>query len=150
MANTLLGLLHRAASVGWVYDGIQLLAGASVVRKRLRPYYADCRGCVLDIGGGTGSVGQLLPAGCIYLCLDNELPKLQRLLEKALGIPLLADGTRIPIRSGSVDFVTCNAVSHHLAFDKFEAMLSETARVLKPAGALIFMDAVLKPSRLAG
>jgi ubiquinone/menaquinone biosynthesis C-methylase UbiE len=150
MANTLLGVLHRAASVGWIYDGIQLLAGASVVRRRLRPYYADCRGRVLDIGGGTGSVGQLLPAGCVYLCLDNELPKLQRLLGKALGIPLLADGTRIPIRSGSIDFVTCSAVSHHLASDDFEAMLSETARVLKPAGALIFMDAVKKPSRLPG
>ena len=150
MADALLAVLHKALSIGWFYDLTQFLGGSSILRRRLRPYYAACHGLVLDVGGGTGNVGLLLPAGCAHFCLDNELPKLERFSAKALGSPLLADGTRIPIRSGSIDFVTCNQVSHHLTSDQFEAMLRESARVLKPAGSLIFMDAVLKPSRLPG
>ena len=150
MADALLAIFHRALSIGWVYDFTQFIGGSSILRRRLRHYYTDCYGRVLDIGGGTGNVGRLLPGGCTLICLDNELPKLERFSRKALGNPLLADGTRIPIRSGTIDFVTCSQVSHHLTSDQLDAVLCESVRVLKSTGSLIFMDAVMKPSRLSG
>jgi ubiquinone/menaquinone biosynthesis C-methylase UbiE len=150
MTNVFLELIHRAASIGWVYDSIQVLAGASITRRRLRRYLADCGGRVLDIGGGTGALAGLLPMGCSCTCLDNEMPKLQCCAGKALASPLLADATLMPIQSGSIDVVTCVAVTHHLTDDQLDEVLRESARVLKTEGSLILMDAVLKPSRLTG
>jgi hypothetical protein len=60
----LLEALHKAASVGWVYDVIQFLAGAPITRRRQRRYLAGCQGRVLDVGGGTGALAELLPASC--------------------------------------------------------------------------------------
>jgi ubiquinone/menaquinone biosynthesis C-methylase UbiE len=64
--------------------------------------------------------------------------------------PLLADATRMPLKSGSIDVVTCVDVTHHLNLDQLDEVLHESARVLNPGGSLILMDAVLKRSRLAG
>src|SRR3982750_3571515 len=127
----LLKAIHKAASIGWIYDTVQFLAGARITRARLREYLKDCTGRVLDLGGGTGSVGELLPAGCSYTCLDNEMPKLQRCEEKLPGSSLLADATRLPIHADTLDAVTCVFVTHHLTSDQIGVVLSEAAQVLK-------------------
>ena len=150
MPNVLLEVIHRAASIGWVYDSIQFLAGATITRRRLQRYLTSCRGRVLDIGGGTGALAGLLPKGCTCTCLDNEMPKLQRCAEKAIANALLADATLMPIQSDSIDVVTCVMVTHHLTDGQLDEVLRESARVLKTEGSLILMDAVLKPSRLPG
>jgi ubiquinone/menaquinone biosynthesis C-methylase UbiE len=145
-----LGVLHKAASIGWVYDSIQFIAGGSIIHSHLRRYLGDCHGRVLDIGGGTGSLFALLPPGCSYTCLDNEIPKLQRCAEKVPGGSLYADATRMPVKSGSIDVVTCVGVTHHLTPDQLDAVLQESARVLNSKGSLILMDSVLKRTRLPG
>jgi ubiquinone/menaquinone biosynthesis C-methylase UbiE len=145
-----MGAIHKVASVGWVYDCIQFVAGASITRSHMRHYLEDRHGRVLDIGGGTGSLAALLPPGCSYTCLDNEMPKLQTCKAKVSGEPLLADATHMPIRTGSIDVITCVDVTHHLTHDQLDKALGESARVLSPNGSLILMDAVLKPSRLPG
>ena len=150
MSKALLKALHKAAALGWVYNSIQFIAGDWIIQPKLRRRLAGRRGRVLDIGGGTGAVGRLLPAECLYICLDNEMPKLQQLASKALGSPLLADATGIPIQTGSIDTVTCALVTHHLAEEQLEGMLRESSRVLKDGGSFVFMDAVMKPSRLPG
>jgi ubiquinone/menaquinone biosynthesis C-methylase UbiE len=150
MSNPLLTSLHDIASIGWVYDAIQFLAGAPIVRRRLRTHLSGYRGRILDIGGGTGAVAELLPGGCFCTCLDNEMPKLRRCAVKGRAVPLLADATRMPIQSASVDVVTCVAMAHHLADDQLARMFRECARVLQPHGSMIFLDPVLKPSRVTG
>lgn len=142
MSNPLLTALHDVASVGWVYDSIQFLAGAPMVRRRLRTHLSGCHGQVLDIGGGTGAIAELLPSGCLCTCLDNEMPKLLRCAGKGFASPLLADATRLPIQSGSIDAVTCVAMAHHLTNDQLGAMFRESSRVLKPQGSMIFLDPV--------
>ncbi|MBZ5676520.1 MAG: class I SAM-dependent methyltransferase [Acidobacteriia bacterium] len=41
-------------------------------------------------------------------------------------------------------------VTHHLTDHQFEQMLRECARVIKPEGSFLLMDAAWKPSRLPG
>ena len=108
MPASFLEAIHRVASVGWVYDAIQVLAGAPVTRALLRRHLRNCRGRVLDIEGGTGSLAE-----CSYTCLDNEMPKLRRCATKVPGSPLLADATYMPVRTGSIDTVTCAKMTHH-------------------------------------
>ena len=150
MSGVILRTIHKAASVGWVYDSIQTLAGVSFLQSRLRRCLSDSTGRVLDIGGGTGALSGLLPPACLYTCLDNEMPKLRRCAKRIPGGALLGDATRMPVQSGSIDVVTVVNVTHHLADDQFEEMLRECARVMKPEGAFLLMDAVWKPSRLPG
>jgi ubiquinone/menaquinone biosynthesis C-methylase UbiE len=150
MPGFLLNTIHKAASVGWVYDSIQTLAGVPFLESHLRRCLSDRSGRVLDIGGGTGALSRLLPPACTYTCLDNEMPKLQRCAQRAPGGALLGDATQMPVQSGSVDVVTVVNVTHHLTDDQFEQMLRESARVMKANGSLVLMDAVWKPSRIPG
>ena len=150
MPGALLRTVHKAASVGWVYDLIQILAGVPFLESRLAALLSDARGRVLDLGGGTGTLRGLLPPECSYTCLDNEMPKLRRCSSRAPGSALLGDATQMPIESGSIDVVTAVFVTHHLTDDQFEEMLRESARVMKPEGLLVLMDPVWKPSRLPG
>lgn len=150
MPGAFLRSIHKAASIGWVYDLIQISAGVRFLERHLRRCLSDAQGRVLDLGGGTGTLSGLLPPACTYTCLDNEMPKLRRCAGKAPGSALLGDATRMPVQSGSIDVVTAIFVTHHLTDAQFEEMLRESARVMKPSGTLILMDPVWKPSRIPG
>ena len=127
----LVELAQRAASVGWVYDLSQNVAGAHLVRRRLRRHLAticNFSDRILDIGGGTGKLQTLTPRGCRYICLDNEMPKLHRYVQvNQSSNPVLADATRMPVRTGSVDLVAWIAMAHHLT----DGMLAATESVTK-------------------
>jgi SAM-dependent methyltransferase len=150
----LVELAQRAASIGWVYDLSQNVAGAHLVRRRLRRHLAAiCTfpGWVLDIGGGTGKLQALIPPGCRYFCLDIEMPKLQRYVQiNQSSNPLLADATRMPVRTASVDLVTWIFIAHHLTDEMLAAALDETGRVLKEGGWILFLDPVFSARRWPG
>lgn len=152
--DMLVELAQRAASVGWVYDLSQNLAGAHLVRRRLRRHLATvCKSPhrILDIGGGTGTLQALAPFGCRYFCLDIETPKLQRYVQvNPSPNPLLADATRMPVRTGSIDLVTWVFVAHHLTDEMLAAALDETGRVLKDGGRILFLDPVFSARRWPG
>ena len=141
----LLRYLHRVASIGWVYDLIQKAVGTPAVLKRLRLQFAQCAAGdrVLDVGGGTGFIGKILPRHCVYYCLDIEPPKLRRYVDKSVNPkPILADATQMPVSTSSIDVVVCAAVVHHLAPDVLASVLNEILRVLKPEGRMILFDPV--------
>ena len=147
----LVRFLHWVASNGWVYDRIQNAAGLAQVRARLVKHIPrEAVHRVLDIGGGTGASRDLWPAASHYVCLDIEQPKLAAFRAKTPeGIALLADATRIPIASGTVDALMCQHFSHHLPEAGFEEVLRECERVLKPGGRFVFIDALRNPDRPA-
>ena len=146
-------MLHHIVSRPFIYDLAQSLVGAKAVRRRLDARIDPVRDArlVLDIGGGTGSIGGLWSDSSKYICLDIDPLKLRGFAAKnPTGIALLADATRIPIEDQSVDVALCTNVTHHLADPLLDRMVSECARVLKPGGRLILSDAVWAPNRRAG
>ncbi|MCU1336543.1 MAG: SAM-dependent methyltransferase [Bryobacterales bacterium] len=143
----ILKALHRVASFGPVYDLIQTVGGIELVYRRFRralgehPYHN-----VLDLGGGTGRIRNLLSSDCNYYCLDNEAPKLlhfRRRNKNALAI--LGDATATPVADASMDLAICVAVSHHLNDLELQRMVLEITRILRPGGRLLFYDALWKP-----
>ncbi|MBK8481489.1 MAG: methyltransferase domain-containing protein [Proteobacteria bacterium] len=138
----LIRLAHRIVAVPWIYDLVQTLAGTHSVDRRIASAARLCaRRIVVDIGGGTGHRGQLFAGSGLYLCLDVDAQKLGGW--RARGRPgqaMLADATRCPFASGTVDLVLLTAVAHHLTTDQLARALTEIARVLGPKGRLLLAE----------
>lgn len=147
----LAGLLHYLAAKPWIYDRVQALAGAGIVNRHLAVALQPVLGPglnVLDVGGGTGLARALFPADSRYVCLDSDSVKLAGFLQKyPSGLTVLADATAMPIETGSVDVVLCRFVTHHVPDEQLPAVLRECARVLKPTGWLVFVEAIRSDGR---
>jgi SAM-dependent methyltransferase len=145
--------VHRLVANPRVYDAVQHWVGAESVQQRIgvQARKISSTGIVLDLGGGTGLARRHWPAESTYICLDVDPAKLQAFARRrAGGNALLADATRIPIRTGSVDVVVCVNVTHHLNDQLFDILIAESHRVLKNSGEVLFVDAVWAPSRWKG
>ena len=133
-------VLHSAA----VYDLVQTLAGERIFRQRLEPHLRALppRGCLVDIGGGTG-LSDALSAGRRYICIDLDLDKLRRYrARRSGGLAVRANATACPFPDATFDAVLCAKVVHHLDDAALAAMLAEALRLLRPGGTLILADAV--------
>jgi ubiquinone/menaquinone biosynthesis C-methylase UbiE len=104
-------------------------------------------GTLLDVGAGTGSFYELLPAHVDYVPLDVDRRKLDRLGEKLAGVDgVLASATELPFGDQSFDYTLCTNVAHHLSDRDFGAMVDELARVTRRQ--LVLIDP-LRTDRLA-
>lgn len=148
----ILSLLHELASYPWVYDQIQRAAGVRQVHARMsRQLPTEGADYVVDVGGGTGAMRAIWPAGSRYVCLDIEMPKLRGFRAKVEdGLALQSDATRMPIADGCAGSVVCMAVAHHLTDGMLADVLRESARVLRPGGRVFFLDPVFAQSRRIG
>jgi SAM-dependent methyltransferase len=140
-------LAHRLVALPWVYDLVQTLAGTHSVDRRIAAQVGRAaRRVVVDVGGGTGQRGQLFADGGLYVCLDLDAQKLRGWrLRRRTGRALLADATRCPFASATVDLVLLTAVAHHLATEQLERALAEIARVLGPQGLLLLAEPTWVP-----
>jgi ubiquinone/menaquinone biosynthesis C-methylase UbiE len=132
---------------------VQLAVGATYIRRRFARQIAPYRSAnfVLDIGGGTGAARDPWCEETRYVCLDIDPEKLEGFRAKFPNESALqADATNLPISDKTLDAVVCTFVTHHLTDDMLQTMLAESARVLKPSGRLILMDAVLARYRMTG
>jgi ubiquinone/menaquinone biosynthesis C-methylase UbiE len=146
-------LLHSVVARPLVYDLCQRAVGAKYVRERLAERIAPQRAArmVIDIGGGTGAARAMWGEDSRYVCLDVDPLKLSGYVAKNPGgLALLADATDVPLIDGGVDAVVCTSVTHHLTDPLLDRMLAEAARVLKPAGRLILLDALWVEKLWAG
>lgn len=143
-------LLHRVVANTTVYDTVQVLAGSADLDRRLAANLGEIavRPTILDVGGGTGLPPSLWPAGATYVCLDIDPVKLAGFRRKDRpGVALRGDATRLPLRTRSLDVVVCKNVTHHLSDAQLPPLFRESARVLKPRGRMLFIDAVQAPER---
>lgn len=93
----------------------------------------------LDIGCGTGAnlaqAEQLFPA-LRRIGLDREPGALAYCAGRSLHALLAcADGTRLPLRDGSIDCVFAFDIIEH--FERDDLLLAELRRVLRPGGQLV-------------
>ena len=144
-------ILHSIFSHPWAYNQLQNFFGANkrkrAVQHQLRTMPQDA--WILDLGGGTGLYRDIWPKDCRYICLDNDLIKLKGFSQNGTSdYLLLADATRVPIKNNSIDIILCNSMSHHLPQEVLEGLLKESGRILKDAGQLFFLDAVLRRESL--
>lgn len=145
-------ILHRIVAIPFIYDLLQTLVGAKVIRKRLKQRLSGIPqgGFVVDIGGGTG-LNRVLFDNIRYVCLDNDPVKLSGFSQKLVdGHPILGDASQMPIQTSSVDVVICSFVVHHLPDDIFPKFVQEALRILKPTGQLVILDPVWAPKRMIG
>jgi SAM-dependent methyltransferase len=136
-----------------VYDLVQRAVGARGIQQRLAGHVNALPGAswVLDIGGGTGTLGSALDSRSDYVCLDLDAARLRSFQHRHLHARcLVADAAQVPIATGKVGTVVCSAVSHHLDDELFGSMIREARRVLRADGRLVFMDAVWAPRRWCG
>jgi SAM-dependent methyltransferase len=136
-------VLHWLVEKPFVYDIVQRGTGLENSHRRIRALISTipdpCR--VVDLGGGTGVSRPLFDKG-VYVCVDLDPRKLSHFRHMhATGSGLLADATATGLLTSCADVVLLKAVSHHVA--QPDALFKEAARILKPAGHLIFLDAYL-------
>ncbi|SRR6266849_4062360 len=143
---------HKIAAHPWIYDQIQTLAGQKQSLERISRQTAALHPeTVVDVGGGTGLWRTLWPAGCRYVCLDIEMPKLRGFRSKVpAGLAVLSDATRMCIASGSADVVMCVALMHHLTDMMIDQVFEESLRIVRSGGQLVLLDPVLNRERWAG
>ena len=132
---------------------MQRAVGARAIQQRLAGHVnaLPIASWVLDIGGGTGTLGSALDSRSDYVCLDLDAARLRSFQHRHRHARcLVADAAEVPIATGRVGTVVCSAVSHHLDDELFGSMIREARRVLRADGRLVFMDAVWAPRRWSG
>jgi ubiquinone/menaquinone biosynthesis C-methylase UbiE len=90
---------------------------------------------VVDIGCGPGNIfANFVHKPKLLIGVDVAPVSLE--MAAAHGyLPLLADATDLPFKSGFADIVVLNAALHHC--ENMESVLSEAARLVRPGGLLI-------------
>jgi ubiquinone/menaquinone biosynthesis C-methylase UbiE len=90
---------------------------------------------VVDIGCGPGNIFASLKGKPKLLIGIDVAPRSLQMAKELGYIPVSADATNLPFKSGFADIVTLNAALHHC--EDMEAVLKEAARLVKPGGLLI-------------
>lgn len=126
-------ILQRAARHR-TEDDLRVLAGM------LRPYVPP-GGVFADLGGGTGDIGaglaRVLDARVVII--DPVGQMLQRVPADPLVSARLASAESLPFPNGYFDGAFCFDAFHH--FRDQDGAVSEMARVVKPGGGVLIVDA---------
>lgn len=109
-------------------------------------------GTVVEIGAGAGPTAAYLPAGTRWLVAEPNAafhPHLRRAADRhGLDLTLLAgDAHALPLPDGAADAVVSTLVLCSVADPA--AALAEARRVLRPGGALVFVEHVAAPDGTA-
>jgi ubiquinone/menaquinone biosynthesis C-methylase UbiE len=97
------------------------------------------QGLVVDIGGGTGRVAQIIAdAGCRVVVVDVSVGMLKRVHAKPGLSPLLADAAALPFRADSVDRILVVDALHHIK--RQVETIHELCRLLKPGGVGVVVE----------
>ena len=138
-----------------LYDRAFKASEEAGLREMRRDLLAGARGRVLELGSGTGLNLELYPReGLDSLVLTEPDPHMCRQLRKRMqeacpGADLVESGAEdLPFEDGSFDTVVVTLVL--CTVPDQPAALKEIARVLAPAGQLLFLEHVRSPEpRLA-
>ena len=119
-----------------------------MVADRKRSLFADLRGCVLEIGPGTGPNLRFYPPGIRWIGIEPNpymYPYLRKAAEEAgLSIELRSGiAEKLQAEEASVDTVISTLVLCSVRDP--DRTLQEILRVLKPGGRFLFIEHVAAP-----
>ncbi|HEX6460877.1 MAG TPA: class I SAM-dependent methyltransferase [Thermoleophilaceae bacterium] len=127
-----------------IYDPFLWLAERGGMAQRRRDLLASARGRVLEIGAGTGLNVRHYPPGIDELVLTEPVASMARRLERRAarhdGKPrvVVAPAERLPFPDNAFDTVVSTLVL--CTVPEPDQALAEIRRVLKPDGALLFIE----------
>ncbi|MGV6807383.1 MAG: methyltransferase domain-containing protein [bacterium] len=134
---------HKNCYIQWLRDQVFL----DLVASSNKPAR------ILDFGCGSGNISSLLAEyGHDVIGIDISVKLLN--LANECEIPnkpgfACYDGSRLPVRSGSMDVVTTYVVLGHIIDDAaLSGVLGELHRCLKPGGRLIAIEQTRKQQKL--
>jgi SAM-dependent methyltransferase len=141
--------IHRILDRPRVYERIQRILGADAARRRivqefLRPFDGAR---ILDIGCGTGSLLDYLPAKVDYVGYDLNRAYIEsaraRYGQRArfFCARVGGEGDAAGERS-SFDFVVAKSLLHHLSDGEADGLLVTARRVLRQGGVFLSSDPV--------
>ena len=145
--NHRLTAIYRILERPRVYDRVQELLGARGARKRfvdeiLRPFSGAS---VLDIGCGTGSLLDCLPADVEYVGFDSNRAYIDAAIRRYgdRGRFFCARLGEQPesLAENGFDFVVASALLHHLSDEDAHQLLAAARRYLESGGAFVSTDA---------
>ncbi len=99
-------------------------------------------GTVLEVGPGPGlTTARLSPRAGRYVAVEIDAALARIAAAAAPGHVVRGDGTRLPLRDGSVDLAVCFTMLHHVPTAGLQDdLLAEMGRVLRPGGVLAGSD----------
>ncbi len=114
--------------------------------SRLSKYFRAGGRYLLDAGSGPITHSAYLDYSENFghrVCVDFSLSALQiaKLKLGNSGIYIQGDLTNIPIKTGSIDAVTCNHVIYHIPAEKQAAVFQELWRIVRPGGVAVIVYA---------
>ena len=139
-----------------IYDRFMRGPEAAGLGAWRRDLLADLGGVVLEIGAGTGANLRLYPPAVRRIVLTEPDPAMRRRLlraaRRARDSRVVVSGApveRLPAADGSIDAVVSTLVLCSVPY--LATALAEVRRVLRPGGALVFLEHVAaeRPDRLA-
>ncbi len=110
--------------------------------RRLNKYFRGGGRHLVDAGSGPIAHEEYLQYSDHFghrVCVDFSFPALRQAKLKLgdKGICLQGDLTNIPIKTGSVDAVTCNHVIYHIPAESQAEVFRELWRILRPGGVAV-------------
>jgi len=135
--------------IPWLYDaGMVLLEKTGFGRWRSWLTGGVERGCLLDLGCGTGRNLPLFGSGVRAIGVDPWHPSLVKARRRAPRVPLVcARAEALPFRDGAFDTVVSGLV--FCSVGDVPRGLAEVRRVLKPEGFLRMLEHVRTRGRFA-
>lgn len=133
--------MRGVEQIPWLYDALCALCEATGLARWRSWLVTGARGCVLDLGCGTGRNLPLLPAGTRTVGLEPSWEALQRARRRAPRVPLVVGSAEaLPFRDAAFDtvlsgLVFCSVPDPHQG-------LREVRRVLRPDGQLRMLEHV--------